>query len=336
MDPPGFTRRESLGSRPYYLTLPKPGENPRKLSTIRHVEDYLEKEKRLDVKPSDFDFSKRKRKSEGDAGSTGGKKTNWSDTFAEDAGDQGDVTTEVEIDSRKVSRFNLENLIKSGVQLDDRKILEETAAHLDVFRLRLDEPEFEGARLAELRLNLSGAVSLQEMVMLVSSMEGGVQTMGRVVEDHCLQELLTLSAAEGDLPLSQWPNSVSKNWFSEVCFFARQHSPVTLSLLLRLCVKEASSNVQPKHVINIATVYSQIAMMVDKTNNTLAKMNTLQLKMDNLSDDGIDSMAKLGLTTCSRNLRNDKAVLAEVQEKLLLLEAANRPEQLSKGLYLTL
>ena len=250
-------------------------------------------------------------------------------------GDEG-CNIELDSDNRKASRFNLENLMKSGVTIDDKKILEETAAIMDVFRLRLDEPEFEGARLAELRLNLSSAASLKEMVKLVSCTEGGLQTMARVVEDHCMQELLTLSAAEGDLPLSQWPNKVSKNWFSEVVLFARQHSPITLSLLLRLTVKEASSNVQPEHVINIATVYSQIAMLVDKTNNTLAHMNTLQLKMDNLSDDGIDAQAKLGLATCSRNLRNDKAVLAEVQEKLLLFEAKNSPEQLSRGLYLTL
>ena len=87
MDPPGFTRRESLGSRPYYLTLPKPGEDPRKLSTIRHVEDYLAKQNRSDVKPSDFDFSKKRKRTECDNGLTGGKKANWSDTFAEPNGD---------------------------------------------------------------------------------------------------------------------------------------------------------------------------------------------------------------------------------------------------------
>ena len=37
----------------------------------------------------------------------------------------------------------MENLLKSGVELDEKKILEETAAQMEIFRLRLEEPEFD-------------------------------------------------------------------------------------------------------------------------------------------------------------------------------------------------
>ena len=87
---------------------------------------------------------------------------------------------------------------------------------------------------------------------------------------------------EGPLPLSDWPNSLNSNWFSDVVRFAAIHSPLTLSLLVRLCVKEMSRNVQERHVINVATVYSQIAMMVDKKNNALTKINTLQMMLQGL------------------------------------------------------
>lgn len=207
------------------------------------------------------------------------------------------------------------------------KILEETAAELDSFRL--DRPELEEARLSELRLRLSNADSLDQIVLAVGSSPEGRQAMTRVVHEHCLQELLTLSTVDGDLPLSDWPNSLKQNWFSAVVKFAAQHSPLTLSLLVRLSVKEASSNIQPRHVINIATVYSQVAMMVDKKNNALAKINTLQLKLHGLTDAGIDAQALLKLGECSRNLRKDRDVLAEVQEKLLTLESMNRPTQLT-------
>ena len=64
-----------------------------------------------------------------------------------------------------------------------------------------------------------------------------------------MQELLTLSSMEGPLPLSDWPNSLNSNWFSDVVRFAAIHSPLTLSLLVRLCVKEMSRNVQERHVM---------------------------------------------------------------------------------------
>ena len=145
MDPPGFRRREPLGEKPFYLTLPKPGEVPRKLSNIRHVSDYLTKENITDVQTSDFDFTKRKRKnSELDKEAARGKKALLSDIFDEDFVDQGcNSNTGCETDGREASRFNLENLLKSGVELDEKKILEETAAQMEIFRLRLEEPEFD-------------------------------------------------------------------------------------------------------------------------------------------------------------------------------------------------
>ena len=208
------------------------------------------------------------------------------------------------------------------------KILEETAAQLDTFRrLQLGQPG--EARLAELRLRLSKAASLEDMVIAVGSSPEGRQTMTRAVHEYCLQELLTLSTVDGDRPLSDWPNSLNHNWFSEVVKFAAQHSPLILSLMVRLAVKETTSNVQPRHVINIATVYSQVAMMVDKKNNALAKINTLQLKLHGLTDAGLDAQALLKLGECARNLRKDRDVLAEVQEKLLTLESMNRPTQIT-------
>ena len=69
MDPPGFRRFEdpnATNSRPYYKTVPQDGRTPRKLTSAREVEEYLEKEDRSDVNAYlHFDFSRRfKRKSE--------------------------------------------------------------------------------------------------------------------------------------------------------------------------------------------------------------------------------------------------------------------------------
>ena len=151
--------------------------------------------------------------------------------------------------------------------------------------------------------------------------------MGRLVEDRYLEELLNLSAAEGPLPLSDWPNNINKNWFSEVVKFAHEHSPVTLSFILKITKKEVDSNVSPSDVVSIATIYAQLAHLVDKSNSVLAKINTIQLKLDGCTDEGINAQAKLNLAQTARNLRYTRDDFAEVQERLLVEETKQFPDQ---------
>ena len=123
MDPPGFKRVEEQGERPYYRTLPQDGSTPRKLTSRRKVQEYLEKVHRSDVRADlHFDFTKRlKRKSECEGGEMLGKKSNLgSEVFADD--EEGPVADDGSLlDGRKIGKFSLENLVQSGVKLDDRK-----------------------------------------------------------------------------------------------------------------------------------------------------------------------------------------------------------------------
>ena len=236
--PPGFRRVEKPGQRVYFLTVPQDGRPPRKLNEKAQVRAYLEKEGIEGVRLEDFDFKGKRKIVHTDA--VPSKQVRLSDVF-----DDG-IDEEVEADSEGRSRFNLKNLVKCGVKLDHRKILEETAAMLDNFRLRENDKEFEAARLAKLKIDLMNSSSLDDLVATVGASPDGLKAMAKVIEDHCLQELLTLSASEGPIPLADWPNSMSENWFSEVTKFALRNSPITLSLILRLAVKELDTNVQPR------------------------------------------------------------------------------------------
>ena len=240
--PPGFCRVEKPGQRVYYLTIPQDGKTPRKLTRKEEVSAYLEKEGIEGIELKQFDF-KLKRKS-GPVDSLAQKQVRLSDLFEEE--DSGTGASEVEREGTVRSRFNLQNLVNSGVKLDHEQILEETASMLDKFRLRENEEEFEPAKLAKLKIDLQNSSTLDDLVATVGATTEGLQSMGRLIEDHCLQELLTLSATEGPLPLSEWPNSMTENFFSEVIKFAIKNSPVTLSLILRLAVKDFDTNVQPR------------------------------------------------------------------------------------------
>jgi hypothetical protein len=248
--PPGFIRVDKPGQRVHFLTIPKLGHTTRRLSNRAQAAAFLEKEGINDISLEQFDFTQGKRKS-GTKQPGGGaveKQVRLSDVFGSDeeldSVDDGPAAG-VDVGKQKC-RFNLQNLIRSGVKLDHKKILEETACMLDTFRLCENEPEFEEARLAKLKVDLNNSASLEEMAVTMGTRPEGLQAMAQVVEEHCLQELITLSKKEGPLPLSEWPNSTSENWFSEVVKFAMRNSPVTLSLILRMSVKDLESNVQPR------------------------------------------------------------------------------------------
>ena len=335
-DPAGFVRIEMLGKAPIYMTIPQPGvmATPRKLWKPSEVRDFLAEQQGkgmyLGVCVQDFDFTKRgvKRKSRAKKdGKQPEKLAKMSEVF------DSSVLSEEEKDDDEEpartaggSKFNAANLLRAGVKLDHKAVLQEAAGILDNLRLLKEDPQFEAAKLAELKIQLDNETTLAGMVDVLGGCEEALLQMGRVIEDRALEEMLSLSSTEGPLPLKDWPNNLKNNWFSDVARFGVIHSPLTMSFILRLVVKEKQNNITPRNVVDISTIYAQLAYQVDKTNSSLAKLNTLQLKMDNMSDEGIDAQAKMGLAQTARSLRNMRDQMAEVQDDLLVEQSGDNPD----------
>ena len=92
-------------------------------------------------------------------------------------------------------------------------------------------------------------------------------------------------------------------------------------------LRDLSENIEPRHVISIASVYSQLAQQVDHKNNVLTKINSLQMKSDGMTDDGVDAMAKLSLAQSSRTLKTQRDMMAEVAGSLHIEELKDFPDQ---------
>ena len=76
--------------------------------------------------------------------------------------------------------------MRSGIKLDHKRILEETACLLDTFRLREDQLDLDDGNLSALKQRLHSARSLEELVVILGSIPEALQAMARVVEEHCL------------------------------------------------------------------------------------------------------------------------------------------------------
>ena len=171
------------------------------------------------------DFQKRKGNSSVHTDSAP-KSVKASQIFDEDMG-EAEVDMEVvdkQAGGNKWGKFDMNNLLTNGVDVDHKERLQQTAKVLDEFRQRRGAAHDEG-RLLELKTAISSATSIQDVVAVLSSFPEALEEMSRVVQDSCFEELLFISRAEGRLPLSEWPNDKSSNWFSDVCLQAAQVAP---------------------------------------------------------------------------------------------------------------
>ena len=291
-DPPGFVRLEGKTGRVFYLPSPdpsQPGQKLRKLYNSAQVEEYLEAGNIADVKVQDFDFKKRKLpESEESLEAEKKRQRPASDVFAAEAEEvldkvDGDVlpADAAEADP-PTSRFDFRKLMTGGLKVNHLEDLHSAARLLDQQRTRQVEFQAE-LDLAEVKLNLSTAESIDELVRRLGTSEVALRLMANVVEDRVFEVLLTLSSSEGRNLLSEFPNSQQENFFAEVVKLASRKTPVALSFLTKLIVKDNASAVAPSHVISIATVFSHLAHFVDRGNNALLKMNSLQMKLDGVT-----------------------------------------------------
>ena len=335
MDPPPLKlKRVEVGSkRPYYLAWPPDGRHPVKLFSNKCARQFLEREGLSGVVPLDsFDF---KRSSTAQEESTSGnhsreeREAPLSSVFDDEEGME--VGNEDSGGGRATARpnFHLENILKASADIDHQEILADTVILLEKVRFENDLPELEDVALKRLKLEVATAPNVAAVVGVLGQCDKAVQEMAKLVAGRCLEELMGLSSVAGPLPLSDWPVDMSKNWYCEVMRFAAEHSPVVLSPLLKLIVKDPADSVRPGHIFSLATTYAQIAKEVDKTNNALTMIQALSLKMDGLSDKGLEGQAKLKLSATARALRYKRDELAEVQTCMLVEESKRFPSQIT-------
>ena len=236
--------------------------------------------------------------------------------------------TKIRASDGRVSTF-LGNTATVKHSFDHSKTLTNTASLVEEIRLGNNLPDIGADQFETLMCELRKATDVAALVSTLGTCDKAVQDMAKVVERRCLEELMTLSSVDGPLPLKDWPVDLSKNWYCEVIQFAAQHSPTTLSLLVRLVLKDVDTGVLPRHILSLATIFAQIGKEVDKTNNVLALIQALSLKMDGLVDKGLDGQAKVGLSATARALRYKRDELAEVSGSMLLEESRAFPSQIT-------
>ena len=114
-----------------------------------------------------------------------------------------------------------------------------------------------------------------------------------------MSEVYSMDTTSG--PLADFPPDINKNVYCEIVRLALAKAPLTLELLYRFVVKQEEAT-QNTHVIKIATLFANICHTANPTMNAAVWLRSLALKMNGLTDRGVDQLACHDLAMTSRSL----------------------------------
>ena len=100
--------------------------------------------------------------------------------------------------------------------------------------------------------------------------------------------------------------------------------PVLFLLNLLL---ETKKSVAIHEVIQISYVISYLAHSVNRKNDALVKLKSLLVQKEGITNEGLDTLAVLGVTESSRSVRNQKDFLAGISSELVRSTARDYPHQ---------
>ena len=138
-------------------------------------------------------------------------------------------------------------------------------------------------------------------------------------------QLSEIASARGSTsPLNEFPPDQSSNIYTRILNYCMDQAPRLTSHMARMVVRPEKS-ITPEDVLRVASAVGQICYLADRNMNGLAKLRALTLHTGGLTNDGIDVLAKLGITCTSGAVCKQKDMFAEVGPKVMARMASKLP-----------
>ena len=206
--------------------------------------------------------------------------------------------------------------------LDHKKELKEAAKLLNEARL---PPNLEtGLDLEDLKLRLVECKDLEALVHQLWVHAEAKNIFQQMEMSSTLEDFLKMGRSDISGPLKTFPPCINENIYHEIIKFAIDKSKNTVLFLLNLLV-EKNKPVSTQDVIQISYIISYLAHSVNRENDALVKLKSLLVQKEGITNEGLDTLAVLGVTESSRSLRNQKDFLAGISSELVKSAAKSYP-----------
>ena len=127
--------------------------------------------------------------------------------------------------------------------------------------------------------------------------------------------LAALDREDSPFHSRQFPPTVNKNNYCTILEFSSVHMRKIYLLILSLY--PTSHQFSKEDVFPICQVLSEMSFMVNKTNTAMKKVKTLLMKTSGLTNDGLESTQKAGISVGASTWRRMRSSLADMADGLL-------------------
>ena len=334
---PGFQRIQTPGKLPYYRTPFCPEKGRRKLSSARETEKWLQGMKSRgylqDISVDMFSF-RRKREEHKETGLVLNEVL--SSVFAEENTDEntGEITdkntdknTDENTEERETSHMREDHIsrlqfmvnqmtVDPDIKLDHQAELSRAATELDGMFIKskssVDETrdsEEQVQELITLKEKISQSESFEDIIGVIYENSEMKNLMVTISQDICFSEVMKIDTHSG--PLVNFPSSVNSNLFCDIVKFGMKEAPKTTEFLFGFIVKKGQS-VRPSHVIKLATSFASLAFAANRKLDALAKLRSLTLHLDSLTNRGLEVLSSQSLTATAKSLCNLRDTISAV------------------------
>ena len=175
-----------------------------------------------------------------------------------------------------------------------------------------------------LKESLSLCQDLHSLCLIIWNDKDAKSCLLEMQNSTFLEEMIHIGRSYISSPLKSFPPDINQNIYSQIVKFAVRHCPQTVSFLVNLIVKK-DQEIDTNNVVRIAIFLSSIAHSVSRENNSLAKLKSILLQKEGLTNEGLDALLVAGITESSRSQRNVRDFFAGISSEVLKSAATLYP-----------
>ena len=205
------------------------------------------------------------------------------------------------------------------LSLDPNKTVDHKSELIDAAKLldEVREPELmKDFNFDELKVSVSECEDLSSLCQILWHNLEARNCLLEIQNSAYLEEMIHIGRSYISSPLKTFPPSINQNVYAEIIKFSLVHCRNTVLFLLNLTVKK-DQHITPQAVVRIAIFLSSLAHSVNRDNNALAKLKSVLMHKEGLTDEGMDAFLVAGISESSRSQRRVTEFLASISPQVL-------------------
>ena len=224
--------------------------------------------------------------------------------------------------SSSAVKSTLELLSKDpGIVVDHRQLLNNAAKKLDKFMSNWLQPASSECVEAA-KLKAAGAVDERSLIGSLMSDKKLTEALASEVVELQVSEVAGIRGG----PLAQFPPDINQNLYAAIIDWSMENAPISLAQVAGLATRR-DRPILPRDVVVVASTLANNTYLVNHNINAVIQLRSWTSQAEGLHDAGLDRLSACNLVSPARTLNQQKDVLTEQGQQLLVSSGKKMPRQ---------